>query len=98
MKSARLLSLILGIVLAVGFAGITLGAAQEYVIQTAFTDMGAATWKPSMLVIDTAKVGTGSVVTIRIQNTSSEDFGFVVEKLGITEYVPAFTESLYSLT
>lgn len=92
MRSKRLLSLIFGIVLAVGFGGITLGAAQEYVIQTAFTDMGAATWKPSMLVIDSAKFGTGSVVTIRIQNTSSEDFGFVVEKLGITEHVPAFAE------
>lgn len=92
MKSARLLSLTLGIVLAVSLSGTALGSAPEYVIETAFTDMGAATWKPSMLVIDSAKFGAGSMVTIRIKNTSNEDFGFVVAKLGITEHVPAFTE------
>jgi len=54
--------------------------------------MGAATWKPSMLIVDSAKFGTGSVVTVRINNTSNEDFGFVVEKLGITKHIPAFTE------
>ena len=61
----------------------------EYVLQTDFTDTGASTWNPSLLVIDVKRFASPSSVILRVTNSSDENVGFVIEELGIHEHIPA---------
>ena len=92
MRLIRFPSAMIAILLAIGLVGAAAAGPPEYAIGTAFTEMGASTWHPSMVVIDSGKYGKGSTVVLRITNSSGEDFSFIVEKLGIKERIPAGTE------
>lgn len=92
MRLIRFASPMIAILLAIGLIGTAAAGPPEYAIGTAFTEMGASTWHPSMVVIDTEKYGKGSSVVLRVTNASGEDFSFVVEKLGIKERIPAGTD------
>ena len=86
------LIVITGLLLILGCAESAAAQSHTYAIHTDTAETGASTWNPSFVVIDMDKLGSRSPLVFQVTNSSSEDFSFVIEHLGIHAPIPAFGE------
>lgn len=92
MRMSRWVPIALAVMFVFGLAATAKAEMPEFTIDTAFTDRGSSTWAPSTLFIDQDAARGEKFALIRVNNVSNDDFGFVIDELGVNRLIPALDD------